>query len=65
MKKSITPADVTSGSELYTLQEFLELGFRQVRFQSQILKLDYDGRLKGGMVGKKLQVDSKNLRFKF
>ena len=27
-KKSITPANVTTGSELYTLQEILELGFR-------------------------------------
>ena len=50
MKKSITPADVTTGSELYMLQEILELGFQvgqivdldsKVRLQS----LDYDGRL--------------------
>ena len=27
-KKSITPADVTTDSELYMLQEILELGFR-------------------------------------
>ena len=70
----ITPIDVTTGSELYTLQEILELGFQvgqiveldcEVSSQSQIVKLDYYCKLKGGMVGKKLQVDSKNLRFRF
>ena len=41
MKKSITPADVTTGSELYTMQEILELDFQV----GQIVELDSKVRL--------------------